>query len=105
VGLGEPPGQLPGQTLGVGQVGYIYHGGVNYIQVKRLLTAPAALARPAAPRWRPTGPEPGEKRREPSMGLGVPAAAPPADDAEHPAPRPASAAGALLDEAFGPEPR
>jgi hypothetical protein len=92
------------RTLGVGQASYIYRGGVTYIQVKRLLAAPAALARPAAPRWRPAGQEPGERQREPSIGLRVPAAAPPADGAEHPAPRPASAAAALLDEAFGPEP-
>ena len=92
------------RTLGVGQVGYIYRGGVTYIQVKRLLAAPAALAHKAAPRWRPAGQQPGERQREPSIGLGVPAAAPPADGAEHSAPRPASAAAALLDEAFGPEP-
>jgi hypothetical protein len=92
------------RTLGVGQVGYIYQGGVTYIQVKRLLAAPAALTRPAAPRWRPAGQEPGERRLEPSIGLGVPAAEPPADGAEHPVPKPAAAAAALLDEAFGPEP-
>jgi hypothetical protein len=92
------------RILGVGQVGYIYHGGVTYIQVKRLLAAPAALARPAAPGWHQTGQEPGERRQEPVTGLPVPAAGSSADGAEHPAPRPASAAAALLDEAFGPEP-
>ena len=39
-----------------------------------------------------------------AIGLPVPAAGSPADGAEHPAPRRASAAAALLDEAFGPEP-
>jgi len=93
------------RTLGVGQAGYIYRGGVTYVQVKRLLAAPAALARPAAPRWRPAGQEPGQRQQKPSTGLPEPAAEPPADGAEHRAPRPASAATALLDEAFGPEPR
>ena len=92
------------RILGVGQVGYIYHGGVTYIQVKRLLAAPAALARRTAPGWPQAGQEPGERRQEPVTGLPVPAAGPPADGAEHPVPRPASAAAALLDEAFGPEP-
>jgi len=92
------------RTLGVGQVGYIYHGGVTYIQVKRLLAAPAALARRAAPGWRQASQEPGERRQEPVTGPPVPTAVPPADGAEHPAPRPASAAAALLDDAFGPEP-
>jgi hypothetical protein len=92
------------RILGVGQVGYIHHGGVTYIQVKRLLAAPAALARRAAPGWPQAGQEPTERRPEPVTGLPVPAAGPPADGAEHPALRPASAAAALLDEAFGPEP-
>jgi hypothetical protein len=70
--------------LGVGQVAYVHQGGVSYIQVKRLVAAPAALPRVAA--------------------------APPATPAVVPAPRRAedtgdrvlAAVGAFLDEAFGP---
>ncbi len=83
------------RTLGVGQAGYIYRGGVTYIQVKRLLAAPAE---------RQAGQEPAASQQEPSTGLTAAPAGPPADGAEGPAARPASAAAALLDEAFGPEP-
>jgi hypothetical protein len=74
------------RSLDVGQAAYIYRGGVTYVQIKRLVAAPAALTRePVAPREpvgraavpRPTG------RESP--------AAPPPD------------AGSLLDEAFGSE--
>jgi len=94
------------RTLGVGQAGYIYRGGVTYIQVKRLLAAPAALANPAVPvRARQAGQEPAASQQEPSAGLAAAPAGPPADGAKHPAPTPASAAAAaLLDEVFGPEP-
>ena len=38
------------RSLDVGQAAYIYRGGVTYVQVKRLVAAPAALARePVAP--------------------------------------------------------
>jgi hypothetical protein len=72
------------RALDVGQAAYIYRGGVTYVQVKRLVTAPAALPPPSA------GPAP---RRA--------AAAPQA--ATRP-PRPLPDASALLDEAFGAEP-
>jgi hypothetical protein len=74
------------RALGVGQVGYIYRGGVTYTLVKRLVAGPAAL-------------------------LPVPAPAPggAAADAGDREPRPTAAAGrrlpditAFLDEAFGP---
>ena len=71
------------RALDVGQAAYIYRGGVTYVQVKRLVTAPAALPPPSA------GPAP------------RPAAAPPA--ATRP-PRPLPDASPLLDEAFGTEP-
>jgi hypothetical protein len=65
------------RSLDVGQAAYIYRGGVTYVQIKRLVAAPAALTRePVAPR-EPVGREP--------------PAAPPPD------------AGSLLDEAFGSE--
>jgi hypothetical protein len=70
------------RALDVGQAAYIYRGGVTYVQVKRLVTAPAALPPPGGPAPRP-------------------AAAPQA--ATRP-PRPLPDASPLLDEAFGPEP-
>jgi hypothetical protein len=103
------------RRLGVGQAAYIYRGGVTYVQVKRLIAAPAALAgHPLAGRapdpaaaagadlptgaMPPAGPEP--------PATAVPRAAEPAG---RPAPGAAPSAAqqavtALLDEAFGPEP-
>ncbi|HXZ71299.1 MAG TPA: hypothetical protein VEH31_10600, partial [Streptosporangiaceae bacterium] len=78
------------RSLDTGQAAYIYRGGVTYVQIKRLVAAPAALARePAAPgqpvsRTAATRPAAAPAGREPP-------AAPPPD------------AGTLLDEAFGPE--
>jgi hypothetical protein len=69
------------RALDVGQAGYIHRGGVTYVQVKRLVTAPAALPPPGGPAPRP-------------------AAAP---QAATRAPRPLPDASAVLDEAFGAE--
>jgi hypothetical protein len=82
------------RNLGVGQVAYIYRGGVTFIQVKRLLAAPAAVAYPAAP----TG--------EPHLAATLTAsqARPAARTAAAPASAPPDV-GALLDDAFGAEPR
>ncbi len=47
------------RSLDVGQVGYIYRGGVTYVQVKRLIGGPAALPGPgraAAPGRTAAGP-------------------------------------------------
>jgi hypothetical protein len=77
--------------LGVGQVAYMHQGGVSYIQVKRVVAAPAALPRTAA--------DPA-----PAPGPAVPvAAAEPADGpaALEPEARVAAAVAAFLDEAFG----
>jgi hypothetical protein len=71
------------RALDVGQAAYIYRGGVTYVQVKRLVTAPAALPAPAA------GPD---RRRAPAAAR----AAPPADRLPD--------VSAVLDEAFGTEP-
>jgi hypothetical protein len=115
--------------LGVGQAAYIYRGGVTYIQVKRLVAAPAALARaqapPAGTAAEPAGAraEPAGARAEPAGTLAAgpplpprPAAAPhgagappgvsppPAGRSPDGANVPSGDAGALLDEAFGPEP-
>ena len=74
------------RALDVGQAAYIYRGGVTYVQVKRLVTAPAALSPPAA-------------GLEPRAAPAVPLAAPPG-----PAREPLPDVSAVLDEAFGAEP-
>ena len=81
------------RALDVGQAGDIFRGGVTYIQVKRLVTAPAAVAPPAT-----------------VPGPATPATQPPATAEQRPAPAPGRAphrlpdASSLLDEAFGAEP-
>jgi len=86
------------RRLDVGQAAYIYRGGVTFVQVKRLVAAPAALAAPVpvqrnarAHRTTPVA------AVEPD-GLGA-ATLPPDVAAPH-----AAEVTALLDEAFGPEP-
>jgi hypothetical protein len=99
------------RRLDVGQAAYIYRGGVTFVQVKRLIAAPAALAgRPVADRSPPqaaVAPRAAPPRAGwpagPVAGPRPPGAAAPADP---PVPPAAAAAEvtALLDEAFGPEP-
>ena len=90
--------------LGVGQAAYIYRGGVTFVQVKRLVAAPAALPRPVWPA--------GHADRPAAAGVAAVADRPgrPASDgtdsergahARRPGPPPD--AGSLLDEAFGQE--
>jgi hypothetical protein len=79
------------RSLDVGQVGYIYRGGVTYVQVKRLVTAPPALPAP--------GPAPTAAPAAPAAPAALPRRAAPA-----PAPAPLPDARPLLDEAFGAEP-
>ncbi len=71
------------RALDVGQAGYIHRGGVTYVQVKRLVTAPAALPPPGGPAPRPAAAAPQAATRTP---------------------RPLPDASAMLDEAFGAEP-
>ena len=71
------------RALDVGQAAYIYRGGVTYVQVKRLVTAPAALPTPVP---------------APSAAQAV------APQRAAPAPRRLPDVGPLLDEAFGTEP-
>jgi hypothetical protein len=80
------------RSLDVGQVAYVYRGGATFIQVKRLVAGPAALAAsPASAVGGPASP--------------VAAAADgPGGDSVSPGHLPPEA-GALLDEAFGPESR
>jgi hypothetical protein len=81
------------RRLATGQAAYIHHGGVTFIQIKRLIAAPAALAaEPVA-----GGPPPAARER--SAGH-----AGPADEKGRCPPPPPPDAGALLDEAFGGEP-
>ncbi len=89
------------RALDVGQAGYIYRGGVTYVQVKRLVTAPAALPTPGLP-------------AAAVRAQAAPAAAGQAATGQRPAPTPAATpptpphrlpdASPLLDEAFGAEP-
>jgi hypothetical protein len=107
------------RRLGVGQAAYIYRGGVTFVQVKRLIAAPAALtevpaaARPPGPGapatvalspGPPPVPCPPPAAAEPASGPapGTPAPGAPAPGA--PAPGAPREVAALLDEAFGPEP-
>ena len=75
------------RSLDVGQVAYIYCGGVTFVQVKRLIGGPAAL--------------PGPTVLAGTDGLADPAemAAPPTSAPRRPLPD----VSELLDEAFGPE--
>ena len=78
------------RSLDTGQAAYIYRGGVTYVQVKRLVAAPAALTRePMAPGL-PVSTTPATRPAAAPAGQ-QPAAAPPPD------------ASPLLDEAFGQE--
>ena len=79
------------RSLDAGQVAYVYRGGATFIQVKRLVAAPAALAPPP-----PIG-RPGQHE--------VTAAADQPDAASSGQPPVPPDAGALLDEAFGKESR
>jgi hypothetical protein len=78
------------RSLDVGQAAYIYRGGVTYVQVKRLVAAPAALAR------EPTAPGPPVSRSAATRPAAAPAG-------REPAAAPPPDAGRLLDEAFGQE--
>jgi hypothetical protein len=96
--------------LDVGQAAYIYRGGVTFVQVKRLVAAPAALATPPRPGPAPLPADGHRGRPVPAAGPDGRAAAPFPPDAAAPAGKPAPGAphaaevAALLDEAFGPEP-
>jgi hypothetical protein len=85
------------RRLGTGQVAYIYRGGVTFIQVKRLLGAPAALAQ----RPQPTGEPPpaADLAAEPTASRDGPPA-----DADAAATAAKRDVDVLLDEAFGAEP-
>jgi hypothetical protein len=87
------------RSLDTGQAAYIYRGGVTFIQIKRLIATPAALAAEPATAGQPpraqeragghAGPA-GEGERRPPPPPADPAGTTPPPDA-----------GTLLDEAFG----
>ncbi|MGE5131830.1 MAG: hypothetical protein ACM32E_02850 [Gemmatimonadota bacterium] len=70
------------RALDVGQAAYLYRGGVTFIQVKRVVAAPAALSPAQAPAARPAAPAPSA----PPARAGLPDAGP------------------FLDEVFGEAP-
>jgi hypothetical protein len=96
------------RRLAVGQAAYIYRGGVTFVQVKRLVAAPAELPMPVRPAA-------GAASRPAAAGVpGSPGRpeldgpdGPDGNDAGHRAAtrrrRPLPDAGSLLDEAFGKE--
>jgi hypothetical protein len=98
--------------LAVGQAAYIYRGGVTYVQVKRLVAAPAALAGQPAPPRRAAAPQDTHER----AGAGAaPAVTGAGQEQPEGAAAPSAATGAagypplpdateLLDEAFGGDP-
>jgi hypothetical protein len=57
------------RRLDVGQVAYIYRGGVTFIQVKRLIGGPAAIGPPRAEREPPQVPPPREPTSAAPAGL------------------------------------
>jgi len=79
------------RSLDVGQAAYIYRGGVTYVQVKRLVAAPAALEREPMVAGPPSAGAVAAAR----AGAPPPGTEPPATELPD--------AGALLNEAFGPE--
>jgi hypothetical protein len=99
------------RRLEIGQAAYIYHGGVTFVQVKRLVTAPAALAKPSPAGQalhRATAAAGDQARRASAAWPSIPPTSPLPADAAAPVGQSAVAAAdvtALLDEAFGTEPR
>ena len=97
------------RRLDVGQAAYIYRGGVTFVQVKRLVAAPAALAAaPVADQAPPPLAEVAHRAappREPGpAGRAGGPHLPEAAGVSGLGAEPAAEVTALLDEAFGPEP-
>jgi hypothetical protein len=86
------------RRLAVGQAAYIYRGGVTFVQVKRLVAAPAELPRRA--RQADGAGRAAEEDRAGAPALGGPGRW---HGAAAPQPGPLPDAGSLLDEAFGKE--
>ena len=88
--------------LGVGQAAYIYRGGVTFVQVKRLVAAPAALPRPVWPAGNADGRAVAAGAPD-RPGLPTPDGAGTGRGVPTRRPGPPPDAGSLLDEAFGQE--
>jgi hypothetical protein len=88
------------RSLDVGQAAYIYRGGATFVQVKRLVAAPAALAGEAVP---PPGAA-GAAAAGAGEARPAPADPSPGDGDPRPDRAPLPDVGPLLDEAFGGEP-
>jgi hypothetical protein len=88
--------------LGVGQAAYIYRGGVTFVQVKRLVAAPAALPRPIWPGGDTDGRAVAAGAPD-RPGLPTPDGAGTGHGVPTRRPGPPPDAGSLLDEAFGQE--
>jgi hypothetical protein len=87
------------RRLDVGQAAYIYRGGVTYIQVKRVVAAPAAVAR-AHSRAASAAADPITLHDDrPAVPAPLPAPA-----SGTPVTRAVADASSVLDAAFGPEP-
>jgi hypothetical protein len=89
------------RSLDTGQAAYIHRGAVTFIQIKRLVATPAALAsEPVA-----GGPPPAaqEQAAGPARPAGEAERRPPPPPADPAGATPLPDAGALLDEAFGKE--
>jgi hypothetical protein len=90
--------------LDVGQAAYIYRGGVTFVQVKRLVAAPAALSPRAAPSSDAAGAA-GAAAGAAGAAAGAAGAVKGAVAALGQRRGPPPDAGSLLDEAFGKEPQ
>jgi hypothetical protein len=109
--LHEVPVADPGliRRLAVGQVAYLYRGGVTYIQVKRLVAAPAAVGPGVTVRGpaRPAADQPGADQAGADQAGGAGAGR--GGFSAAPGGEPGGGdglpeAGEILDAAFGPEP-
>jgi hypothetical protein len=80
------------RSLDTGQAAYLYRGEVTFVQIKRLVAAPAALPREPPPAAADADGGPGAATH---LAGPAPPTGPPAIPLPH--------AGALLDEAFGQE--
>jgi hypothetical protein len=87
------------RSLDVGQVAYIYRGGVTFVQVKRLIGGPAALPGPTVLAGTDGLADPAEMAGPDGLADPAEMAAPPTSAPRRPLPD----VSELLDEAFGPE--
>ena len=94
------------RALGIGQAAYIHRGGVTFVQVKRLVAAPAELSRQPVTAQSAAAAAAAGHAAVPVAGQGLPAATagPAAAGGSAPDQAQPPDASPLLDEAFGGEP-